>query len=158
MNAVSLEVGAVAPAFRLRSDGGDLVSLASLRGKRVVLFFYPEADTPVCTKQACGFGDLHAAFVERDAVVLGISPDPPEALAAFRKKFGFRYALLSDPGNEVSERYGSYGEKLMYGRKVLGTIRSSVIVDEHGRIAGVFRNVRSEANARRMLEELDRLG
>lgn len=151
---MTLEVGAKAPAFTLLDDAGARVSSAALRGTPVVLFFYPEADTPACTQQACGFRDEHAAFVSERAAVFGISPDPVERLALFRAKHGFPYALLSDPEHAVAARYDAYGEKLMYGRKVTGTIRSSVVIDENGVVAGVFRNVRTNGNARRMLQFL----
>lgn len=150
-------VGARAPAFTLTDDAGARVSLSSLKGRRAVLFFFPEADTPTCTQQACGFRDEFAAFRELDVVVFGVSADAPDALASFREKFGLPFGLLSDPHHAVSAKYGAYGEKLMYGRKVVGTIRSSVIIDRDGRVAGVFRNVRSAVNGRRMREELARL-
>ena len=149
-----LEVGARAPDFALVDDAGARVTLASLRGHPVVLFFYPEADTPACTTQACGFRDEHDGFVQLGARVFGISGDAVDTLAAFREKYRFPYRLLSDPDHAVSARYGAYGEKLMYGRKVVGTIRSSVVIDEQGIVAGVSRNVRTNGNARRMLEFL----
>jgi peroxiredoxin Q/BCP len=152
-----LVVGAHAPAFSLVADDGRMVELASLHGRPVVLFFYPEADTPACTKQACGYRDEHAGFVKRGAVVLGVSPDALSTLARFREKFALPYRLLSDSDHGVARAYGAYGEKTLYGRKVVGTIRSSVIVDAEGRIAGVFRSVRTDGNARRMLETLERL-
>lgn len=152
MNAPALEVGARAPDFTLVDDAGARVRLSELRGRPVVLFFYPQADTPACTKQACGYRDERARFDAGGALVFGVSPDLPAALAAFRDKFSLPFRLLSDPDHKVATKYGAYGEKLLYGRKVVGTIRSSVIVDARGRIAGAFRNVRTDGNARRMAE------
>lgn len=150
-------VGAVAPLFELVDDAGRAVSLASLRGRPVVLFFYPEADTPTCTTQACGYRDEMAAFERVGARVFGVSPDEAAALCAFREKFALPFPLLSDPANAVASAYGAFGEKTMYGRRVTGTIRSSVIIDGEGRVAGVFRGVRAAGNARRMAEALSRL-
>lgn len=153
----ALVVGAMAPDFTLLDDGGRKVKLSSLRGAPVVLFFYAEADTPVCTQQACGFRDEHAGFAELGARVLGVSADAPERLAAFRASQRLPYTLLSDPGNAVATRYGAHGQKQMYGRTVVGTIRSSVIVGSDGRIAGVYRSVRSKPNGPKMLAELRRV-
>ena len=120
----------------------------------MVLFFYPEADTPGCTTQACGYRDEHAGFEALGARVFGVSADPVKALAAWRAKHAFPYRLLSDPDHSVARRYGAFGEKTLYGRKVVGTIRSSVLIDARGRIVGAFRSVRTEGNARRMLDAL----
>lgn len=150
-------MGAPAPDFSLLDHAGQRVRLSDLRGRPVVLFFYPEDDTPGCTVQACGYRDDHAAFAELGAVVLGVSPDDAESHRRFREKFGFPYALLSDPGSKVAASYGAFGEKTLYGRKVVGTIRSSVLVDAAGNVALVARNVRTEGNSRRMLEALRKL-
>ena len=152
-----LQVGALAPDFELVDDAGKRVKLSALRGAPVVLFFYPEDDTPVCTQQACGFRDEHARFANAGAIVLGISPDDAASHRAFKEKFSFPYRLLSDPGNKVATRYASYGEKLMYGKKVQGTIRSSVVIDARGRIASIHRNVRSAGNGARMAKEVESL-
>lgn len=149
-----LRVGDKAPDFALEDDAGKKVRLSGLRGQPVVLFFYPEDDTPVCTQQACGFRDESAAFEDLRAIVFGVSPDSVESHAAFRRKFGLPYGLLSDPGNKVAIRYGAYGAKLMYGKEVQGTIRSSVVVDTQGRVASVHRNVRSAGNGARMAQAL----
>lgn len=147
-------MGAVAPEFALLDDKGETVRLSDLRGRPVVLFFYPEDDTPTCTAQACGYQEVHAGFEELGAVVLGVSPDGVESHARFRAKFGFPFRLLSDPGSKVAARYGAHGEKTLYGNKVVGTIRSSILVDASGRVAFVARNVRSVGNGRRMLDAL----
>jgi peroxiredoxin Q/BCP len=119
-----LEVGDVAPEFELLSDDGTSIKLSDLRGKRVVLFFYPKADTPGCTTQACGFRDNFPTIEAAGATVLGISPDSPEALAKWRAKMGFPYPLLSDPDHAVADAYAVWGEKKMYGKSYEGIIRS----------------------------------
>lgn len=151
---VGLTVGVLAPEFVLLDDAGAEVRLSGFRGRPVVLFFYPEDDTPGCTTQACGYRDEHAAFEALGAIVLGVSPDSVESHARFRKKFGFPFRLLSDPGSKVAALYGAYGQKVLYGREVVGTIRSSVIVGADGRVLHVARNVRTAGNSRRMLEAL----
>lgn len=153
-----LKVGDLAPDFTLEDDGGAKVRLSDFRGQPVVLFFYPEDDTPVCTQQACGFRDEFEKFEELDAVVLGISPDSVESHRAFKRKFRLPFQLLSDPGNKVALKYESFGSKLMYGKEVQGTIRSSIVVDAKGRIAAVHRNVRSQGNGARMVEAVRELG
>lgn len=154
---VELRVGEAAPVFSLEDDGGQLVELVALRGRPVVLFFYPEDDTPGCTAQACGYRDDHAAFAGLGAEVFGVSPDGVESHARFRAKHAFPFRLLSDPGSRVAAAYGAYGEKLLYGKRVVGTIRSSVVIGADGRVAHVARNVRTEGNGRRMLEALRRI-
>lgn len=149
-----LAVGDKAPDFALLDDSGKPLKLSGFRGQPVVLFFYPEDDTPVCTQQACSFRDEFSGFEKLDAIVLGISPDPVESHAAFRRKFRLPFQLLSDPGNQVATRYASYGTKLMYGKEVQGTIRSSIVVDGKGRVAAIHRNVRSAGNGARMVEAL----
>ena len=150
-------MGRPAPEFELLDDAGRAVRLADLRGRPVVLFFYPEDDTPVCTQQACSFRDAFTDLEGLGAVVLGVSPDSVESHAAFRRKFGLPFRLLSDPGNKVAKRYGSYGKKLMYGKEVQGTIRSSIVLDAEGRVASVHRNVRSGGNGARMAQVLKEL-
>ena len=152
-----LAVGDKAPDFELMDDGGKPVKLSDFRGQPVVLFFYPEDDTPVCTQQACSFRDAFDDLEELDAIVLGISPDPVGSHRAFKRKFRLPFILLSDPGNKIATRYGSYGTKLMYGKEVEGTIRSSIIIDAKGRVASIHRNVRSEGNGARMVEALKAL-
>jgi len=150
----ALQVGDKAPDFELLDDAGKPVRLSDFRGQPVVLFFYPEDDTPVCTQQACSFRDEFAGFEELDAIVMGISPDSVDSHRAFKRKFRLPFYLLSDPENRVATKYESYGTKLMYGKEVQGTIRSSVIVDPKGRVASIHRNVRSEGNGARMVEAL----
>lgn len=130
-----LRVGDAAPEFDLPNQDGERVKLSDLRGKKVLLFAYPKANTGGCTKQARGFSEAMPQFEEAGAVVLGLSPDPPAALAKWREKESLPYDLLSDPEHEVLEAYGVWGEKSMYGRKYWGVIRSHFVIDEEGKIA-----------------------
>jgi peroxiredoxin Q/BCP len=132
-----LTVGDSAPEFELISDEGQPVKLSDFRGQQVVIFFYPKADTPGCTTQACGFRDNFEVIEAASTVVLGISPDSPKALAKWKKKQNLPYPLLSDPQHEVAEAFGVWGEKKMYGRAYMGIIRSHFVVDAEGKIADV---------------------
>ncbi len=127
-------VGDFAPDFTLRSDDGQEVSLSDYRGRRVVLYFYPKADTPGCTKQACAVRDVYPRIAAQDAVVIGISPDEPEPLVKFREKYDLPFILLSDPEHRVAEAYGAWGERKMYGKTYWGIIRSHFAVDAEGRL------------------------
>lgn len=151
-----LQVGDRAPDFELLDDAGKPVKLSEFRGQPVVLFFYPEDDSPGCTAQACSFRDAFADFEELDAIVMGLSQDPVESHRAFKRKFRLPFYLLSDPENKVAIKYGAYGPKILYGKEVVGTIRSSIVIDAKGRVASIHRNVRTEGNGARMAEELKR--
>jgi peroxiredoxin Q/BCP len=142
-----LETGSKAPGFTLTSDDGSQVSLSDYRGKRVVLYFYPKADTPGCTKQACAIRDVYPQFEGEDVVVIGISPDKPDALIKFREKYDLPFLLLSDPDHAVAEAYGAWGEKKMYGKTYEGIIRSHFGVDEEGRLTEVKLKVKPETTA-----------
>ena len=142
-----LKVGDPAPEFELTSDTGKRVRLSDFAGKRVVLFFYPKADTPGCTKQACALRDIHPHIEERNIVVIGISPDPPEKLAAFRAKYALPFFLLSDPDHAVAESYGAWGEKKLYGKTVTGILRTHAAIDEQGRIIDYDLKVRPLSTA-----------
>lgn len=148
-----IEKGSEAPDFTLPSDQGGEVTLSSFRGKKVVLYFYPKDDTPGCTIQACDFRDATPAFEKLDAVVLGVSPDSVESHASFRKKFDLSFPLLADVDHVVSEAYGVWKEKSMYGRKFMGIERSTFLIDEDGVVAEVWRKVRPKGHAE-MLEEV----
>jgi peroxiredoxin Q/BCP len=130
----TLNPGDAAPGFELTSDEGEKVRLADFAGKRVLLYFYPKADTPGCTKQACALRDVHPDVAEKDIVVVGISPDAPEKLARFRAKYDLPFVLLSDPDHAVAEAYGAWGERKLYGRRFMGILRSHVAIAEDGRI------------------------
>ena len=132
-----LTVGDIAPDFELTSDEGELVKLSDFRGQPLIIFFYPKADTPGCTAQACGFRDNFEVIDAVNAAVLGISPDSPPKLAKWKKKQSLPYPLLSDPEHQVAETYGVWGEKKMYGRAYMGIIRSHFVVNEEGKIADV---------------------
>jgi len=128
-------VGDFAPDFSLLADDGQTVSLSDYRGHQVVLYFYPKADTPGCTKQACALRDAYPQIDAQDAVIIGISPDKPEKLVKFREKYDLPFVLLSDPDHAVAEAYGAWGEKKMYGKTYFGIIRSHFAVDAEGRLA-----------------------
>jgi peroxiredoxin Q/BCP len=137
-----VEVGGPAPDFTLSDQHGDQVSLAALRGKTVVLYFYPKADTPGCTTQACGVRDHRADYEASDAVVLGVSPDPVKSVAKFDDKYGLGFPLLADEDHAVAESYGVWVEKSMYGRKYMGNERTTFVIGPDGVIKDVFRSVK----------------
>lgn len=137
-----LQTGTKAPAFTLPSTSGASVSLAALKGRKVVLYFYPRDNTPGCTTEACDFRDQHSALQEAGAVVLGVSSDSLKSHAGFRAKYQLPFELLVDEGSKVASAYGAFGEKLMYGRKVQGTIRSTFLIDEQGKLAAVWSPVK----------------
>jgi thioredoxin-dependent peroxiredoxin len=137
-----LKVNDSAPEFELISDTGDLVRLADFRGGRVIVYFYPKADTPGCTKQACAIQDLGPQIEDSGVTVIGISPDPPAKLAKFRDKYGLGFVLLSDPDHAVAKAYGAWGKKSMYGKTYDGIIRSHAAIDEAGRIAIIKNNIK----------------
>jgi peroxiredoxin Q/BCP len=149
-----LTIGNRAPDFTLTSSEGEEVSLSDYRGQRVILFFYPKAATPGCTKQACGFRDNLPRIEAADAAVIGISPDSPQALAKWQEEEGFNYPLLSDPDHEVAEAYGVWGEKTNFGRTYMGIIRSHFVIDPEGRLEDIQKNVSPEKSVERALEAL----
>ncbi len=130
------EVGKNAPAFTLADQRGDKLRLSSLKGRKVLVFFYPKADTPGCTTQACGLRDIAGDI--GDTVVLGVSPDKPEKLSKFDDKYSLGFTLLSDPDHEIAEKYGVWTEKSMYGKQFMGIQRSAFLVDENGKIAAAW--------------------
>jgi peroxiredoxin Q/BCP len=137
----ALKAGDAAPGFNLVDQGGDKVKLADLKGGHVLLYFYPKAGTPGCTKQACNVRDAMADLQKANATAVGISPDPPERLARFDEKKGLGFRLLSDPDHKVADAYGAWGEKSMYGRKYEGIIRSAFLIDPKGKVAGTWYKV-----------------
>jgi peroxiredoxin Q/BCP len=133
-----LDTGTTAPDFTLPDQDGNDVTLSALRGQTVVLYFYPKADTPGCTTQACGIRDHHADYDAMDAVVLGVSPDPVKKVKAFHDKFDMNFTLLADDAHEVAATYGVWAEKSMYGRTYWGNLRATFIIDAEGDIRHVI--------------------
>ena len=149
-----MQQGDTAPDFTLRDQNGKTVQLAKLRGRSVVLYFYPKADTPGCTTQACGVRDRTADYEAADAVVLGISPDPPAKLRKFADKHDLDFTLLADEDHAVAEAYGVWVEKSMYGKKYWGNERTTFVIDADGKIASVLRKVKPAEHDDRVLAEL----
>ena len=154
MTEQRLEPGDAAPEFTLSDADGKPVSLSSYRGRRVVVYFYPAAMTPGCTKEAIGFQDHLAALDAAGVAVLGISPDEPPKLAKFRDRDSLTFPLLSDPDTKVLRSYGAYGEKKLYGKTIVGVIRSTFIVDADGKVEKPFYNVKATGHVDRILREL----
>ncbi|MFF4652702.1 thioredoxin-dependent thiol peroxidase [Streptomyces sp. NPDC001380] len=149
-----LQPGDTAPAFTLPDADGKEVSLADHRGRKVIVYFYPAALTPGCTKQACDFTDNLEVLAGAGYDVVGISPDKPEKLARFREKEDLRVTLLADPSKETLTAYGAFGEKTMYGKTVTGVIRSTVVVDEEGKVERALYNVRATGHVAKLLKDL----
>ena len=147
-----LVAGAKAPAFTLQRDGGSQVSLNDFKGGNIVLYFYPKADTPGCTKEAMAFSALRAAFAKAGTAILGVSADPVKAQDKFKSKHKLTIALASDETKRMLEAYGAWGEKSMYGRKFMGVIRKTLLIDAQGRIARVWPKVRVPGHAEEVLE------
>ena len=143
--------GAKAPGFRLPRDGGDGVSLADYAGQKLVLFFYPRADTPGCTREAIDFTRLKAAFADSGAAIVGVSADTVKAQESFRNKHQLTVPLISDEKHEMLEAYGAWGEKSMYGRTFLGILRTTILIAADGKIAKIWRNVRVDGHADEVL-------
>jgi thioredoxin-dependent peroxiredoxin len=136
-----MQTGDKAPDFELRNQDDEPVRLSDLAGKRIVLYFYPKADTPGCTKQACGIRDHFADYADSGAVVIGVAPDPPQALRAFAEKYSLPFTLLADVDHEVAESYGVWKEKSMAGRTFWGNARTTFLIDAEGRIEREFEDV-----------------
>jgi peroxiredoxin Q/BCP len=146
--------GEPAPEFTLRTDEGEDMALSDLRGRVVVLYFYPQDDTPGCTKQACSLRDAYSEIQERGATVLGVSPDTEDSHARFRAKYGLPFTLLADPDHEVAERYGVWVEKNTYGKKSMGIKRSTFVIDADGKVAKAMLGVSPEGHADTVLAAL----
>jgi peroxiredoxin Q/BCP len=151
IQGAELVEGALAPVFRLPRDGGDSVSLADFAGQKLVLFFYPRADTPGCTREAIDFSRLNSEFAALETSVLGVSADTVKAQESFRDKHELSVPLISDEEHDMLEAYGAWGEKSMYGRNFMGIIRSTVLIASDGRIARIWRNVRVDGHAEEVL-------
>ena len=145
------EIGKMAPDFELPNARGEQVSLRQLRGNKVVLFFYPKNNTPTCTQEACDFRDAHAAFEAADTVLIGISPDPVASHLKFADKHGLPFLLLSDEEHKVAEKYGVWQQKQMFGRKYMGIVRSTFLIDREGNLAEQWRNVRIKGHIEAVL-------
>ena len=143
-----------APDFTLPADDGSTVRLSEMRGQRVILFFYPRADTPGCTIEACEFGETQPQIVEKGARVFGISPDSVKEVRKFREKFDLPYRLLADEDHAVAEAYGVWVQKTMFGNKHMGVERTTFLIDAEGRIERIFRKVKPEGHAAEVLEVL----
>ena len=152
-----IEEGKKAPAFTLPSSEGGTVSLKDLKGKTIVLYFYPKDDTPGCTREACDFRDTQASIRKAGAVVFGVSGDSLESHGKFKTKYKLNFPLLSDAANEVATNFGAYGEKSLYGRKFMGIIRSTFIIDRDGVVRKVFPKVKVDGHAEKVLEAVKAL-
>ena len=150
-----VEEGKPAPDFELTGDKGERVRLSELRGKPVVLYFYPKDDTPGCTTQACGIRDEYEEFEKRDAVVLGVSPDTQESHVKFRDKYELPFTLLADPEHEVAEKYGVWVEKNFGGKKYMGINRSTFVIDAEGKVSKAMLGVKPDTHAEKVLAALD---
>lgn len=149
-----LQTGDPAPAFTLPDADGKEVSLADHKGRKVIVYFYPAALTPGCTKQACDFTDNLDVLAAAGYDVIGVSPDKPEKLATFREKENLKVTLVGDPSKETLEAYGAYGEKKLYGKVVTGVIRSTIVVDEEGKVERAFYNVKATGHVAKILKDL----
>ncbi|MDX1977242.1 MAG: thioredoxin-dependent thiol peroxidase [Pseudanabaenaceae cyanobacterium bins.68] len=152
---MALAIGDLAPDFSLADQDGNLIQLSGFRGQRVVLYFYPKDNTPGCTKEACGFRDLHGEFLAKNVVVLGISPDPAKAHQKFSQKYDLPFPLLCDPGSEVATLYHSYGWKNFMGKEYMGVMRHTFVIDPDGKIAQIYLKVKPETHAPEVLQSLD---
>ncbi|MFJ6485288.1 thioredoxin-dependent thiol peroxidase [Streptomyces sp. NPDC091682] len=149
-----LQPGDTAPAFTLPDADGNEVSLADHKGRKVIVYFYPSALTPGCTKQACDFTGNLSFLTGHGYDVIGVSPDKPEKLAKFREKEDLKVTLVSDPDKETLTAYGAYGEKKLYGKTVTGVIRSTVVVDEEGKVEHAFYNVKATGHVAKIIKDL----
>ncbi len=150
----TLAVGDKAPAFALKDQDGKLVRLSSFKGKRVVVYFYPKADTPGCTQQSCNLRDAFPQLKKLKAAVVGISSDPVEKQKKFDDKYGLGFPLLADTEHKVAEAFGVWGEKSLYGRKFMGIVRSTFVIDPKGKIAAIYEKVKVNGHVDEVLAAL----
>lgn len=150
----TIGVGDLAPDFEVLSDSGEKVKLSDFRGKKVILYFYPKDDTPGCTTQSCSFRDNYPVIEEKNAVVLGVSPDGVKSHQKFKTKYNLPFILLADTDHAVAEAYGVWGERSFMGRKFMGIIRSHFVIDEEGKIAQAVVNVKPNVSAEQALAAL----
>ena len=149
-----LAIGTKAPAFSLPDQNGDIRSLSDYQGRKLILYFYPKDMTAGCTKQACGFGELYPQFLEKGAVVLGVSKDSVASHKRFEDKYGLPFTILSDPDKQAITAYDVWKEKKNYGKVSMGVVRSTYLIDEEGVIVKAFGNVKAAENPGKMLEEI----
>lgn len=149
-----LKEGDKAPDIRVRTDSGEEFRLSSLKGKRVVLYFYPRADTPGCTVEACEFRDGIKGFAKKRAMVIGVSPDKPAAQAKFKEKYELPFTLLADDEKAAAQAYGVWKEKNMYGKKVMGIVRTTFVIGPDGTIEKIYNNVKAKGHAAEVLADL----
>jgi|SRR5277367_4922470 len=149
-----LKEGDKAPDIHLETDAGEPFNLKQHRGHKIILYFYPRADTPGCTKEACEFRDIGPQFTKKGALIVGVSPDTVKAQAKFKEKYGLNFILLADQDKEAVNAYGVYKEKNMYGKKVMGVERTTFLIDEKGKIEKIFAKVKPEGHAGQVLENL----
>ena len=147
----SLKEGDAAPAISLDTDSGERFTLSSLKGQNVVLYFYPKADTPGCTKESCEFRDTSKKFTKANTVIVGVSPDPTKAQAKFKEKFDLPFLLLADVDHKTCEDYGVWKEKSMYGKKYMGVERTTFVIDPKGKIKKIFPKVKVDGHAEEVL-------
>jgi len=152
-----LELNELAPDFTLLDQNGNQHKLSDYRGKKVILYFYPKDDTPGCTTEACQFNEILPNFQRTEAVVLGISADTPESHKKFAEKYNLNFTLLSDPDKEVIQKYGVWKEKNMYGKKTFGIVRTTFIIDEEGKIRKIYKNVKADGHAKKVIEDIKTL-
>jgi thioredoxin-dependent peroxiredoxin len=153
----ALKEGDGAPAIHVDDDQGEPFDLTSLKGKNVVLYFYPKADTPGCTRESCEFRDHSKKFAKADTVIVGVSPDKSAAQSKFKDKFDLPFTLLADTDHKVAEAYGAWVEKSMYGRKYMGIERSTFLIGKDGKIKKIFRKVKPDGHAEQVYEALQEL-
>lgn len=154
MTETKLKIGQKAPAFSLKDENGKTVKLSDFKGKRVILYFYPKDDTSGCTTQACGFRDAYPKIEEKNAVVLGISPDDEKSHTKFKTKYNLPFTLLVDSDHKVAEAYEAWGEKSLYGKKYNGVIRSHFVIDEEGKLADIQLKVSPQDSVERAIASI----
>ena len=154
---MNLKEGDKAPSFRAKDQNGTLLALSDYKGKKVVLYFYPEDDTPTCTVEACNLRDNFSVLTTKGMVVLGVSPDDVEKHKKFEKKFDLPFTLLADPDKMMIDKYGVWGEKNLYGRKYMGILRTTFLIDEKGIIRKIFKKPRSKMHSEEIIKAWEQL-